>query len=495
MKGVQVYHCVRYLKSLGKSIRDIAAITEVSPGTVVKYLKTDQEQAQQMLVKVKRTSEFDRLKQLIDEQLTLFPEISSVKLLRILKETHPEIKAKERSFRKYLAKIRSDYGRSSMRFYKPIQTDRPGFQVQVDPGEDWILLDNHEKMKVYFVAFIFGFSRQRYFYLQNRPFNTGDFIRAHKEAFEFFGGIAKEYVYDQTKLVVISERYREVWLNEEFHKFALSSGFQPVVCEGYDPESKGKVERLVQYIKDDFLYGETFADLSDAREKSQTWLTRVNNQVHSATNQIPSILFNEEKKVLKPYVGEQVSEKRLVDKTGLISFKSNKYSVPYQYQQKAVLINTVGDMLIISDVKFNEEICRWQISSAPGIRNINNNHYRNYKEELSKVRENCLADLVEFKDSEQLINKIITENPKIQRDQLNGLRQLYAKHKSENWSNIIELSLQMQTIRTSVIEEIINKTKTKRDVEEICKKTANPNKPVLVSKLDRPLEKYNEVIR
>ena len=177
MKGVQVYHCVRYLKSLGNSIRDIAMKAEISPGTVVKYLKTDPEQALQKLTKVKRISEFDRLKPLISEQLTLFPEISSVKLLRILKETHPEIKAKERSFRNYLAKIRSDYGRSSMRFYKPIQTDKPGFQVQVDPGEDWILLDNHEKMKVYFVAFIFGFSRQRYFYLQNRPFNTGDFIR------------------------------------------------------------------------------------------------------------------------------------------------------------------------------------------------------------------------------------------------------------------------------------------------------------------------------
>lgn len=495
MKGVQVYHSVQYLRSLGNSLRDIAEKTEISTGTVVKLLKMDSATALEKLSKVHRTSEFDQFKSLIDEQLTLFPEISSVKLLRILKKFHPEIKAQERSFRKYLAKIRSDYGKSSMRFYKPIQTDRPGFQVQVDPGEDWILLDNLEKMKVYFVAFIFGFSRQRYFYIQNRPFNTGDFIRAHKEAFEFYGGIAKEYVYDQTKLVVICERYREVWLNEEFHKFALSSGFQPVVCEGYDPESKGKVERLVQYIQKDFLYGETFADLSDVREKSQIWLTRVNNQVHSTTNQIPALLFNEEKKVLKPFVGEQVSEKRLVDKTGLISYKSNKYSVPYQYQQKVVLIKSVGDNLIISDFKSNEEICRWQISSAAGTRNINNNHYRNYKEELSKIKENCIADLVGFKNSELLINKIITDNPKIQRDQLNGLRQLYSKHKSENWSEIIELSLQMQTIRTSVIEEIILKNKTKRDVEEVNKKSANPNKQVLVSKLDRSLEKYNEVIR
>lgn len=495
MKGIQVYHSVHYLKSLGNSIRDIARKLEISPGTVVKYIKTNSDDAIQKLGKVIRVSEFDHFKSQIDEQLSMFPEISSPKLLRILKEAHPEIKAKERSLRKYLKKIRSDFGKSSKRFYKPVQTDRPGYQVQVDPGEYSVLLDNHEKMKVYFVAFVFGYSRQRYLYLQSRPFNTGDFIRAHKEAFEYYGGIAKEYVYDQTKLVVISERYREVWLNDEFHQFALNSGFTPVVCEGYDPESKGKVERLVRYIKEDFLYGETFADLTDVRGKSLIWLIRVNNQVHSTTNQIPAVLFNEEKKILKPYVCEQISEKRVVDKTGLISYKSNKYSVPHQYQQKPVMIKAVADMLIISNCKTNEEICRWQISTAPGSRNINSNHYRNYKEVLSEVRNNCIVDLKDFQNAELLINRIITENPKIQRDQLNGLRRLYSKYQSENWQQIIDLSLQMQTVKTSVVEEIITRTITKRKIANSAGNPVRNGRTVTVSQLDRPLEKYNEVIR
>lgn len=495
MKGVCVYHSVHYLKSLGNSIRDIARKLEISPATVVKYMKMNSEVALQKLSKVKRCSEFDQYKPQIEDQLSMFPKISSSKLLRILKESHPGIKTKERSLRKYLAKIRPDYGKSSKRFYKPVQTDKPGFQVQVDPGEDWILLDNHERMKVYFVAFVFGFSRQRYFYVQNKPFNTGDFIRAHEEAFEYFGGIAKEYVYDQTKLVVITEHYREVWLNEEFHRFALKSEFLPVVCEGYDPESKGKVERLVQYIKNDFLYGETFADLPDVREKSLSWLARVNNQVHSTTNQIPAVLFNEEKEVLNPYVSKQISEKRHVDKTGLISYKSNKYSVPYQYQQKLVMVKAAADTLIITNIRTDEEICRWKISTTSGSRNINNNHYRNYKEELSEIKKNCIEDLKDMQNSEKLINRIISENPKIQRDQLNGLRRLYSKHKSENWQEIINFALQMQTIKASVVETIIKRTMISRKVKNNAETSARTDRIVTVSQLDRSLEIYNEVIR
>jgi len=49
-------------------------------------------------------------------------------------------------------------------------------------------------------------------------------------------------------LVVIKEIYREVLFNHEFHQYANSIGFHPHVCEGYDPQSKGKVERCIQEL-------------------------------------------------------------------------------------------------------------------------------------------------------------------------------------------------------------------------------------------------------
>src|SRR3546814_18934328 len=65
------------------------------------------------------------------------------------------------------------------------------------------------------------------------------------------GGTPEECVYDQTKLVVLSEQYRELTVNQRFHEFATTAGFRLYACEGYDPESKGKVEAGVKYVKQD----------------------------------------------------------------------------------------------------------------------------------------------------------------------------------------------------------------------------------------------------
>jgi transposase len=74
-----------------------------------------------------------------------------------------------------------------------------------------------------------------------RPLDTTRFIGLHDEAFRFFGGVPEECVYDQTKMVVISEQYRELTLNQRFHQYATTVGYRIHACEGYDPESKGKV--------------------------------------------------------------------------------------------------------------------------------------------------------------------------------------------------------------------------------------------------------------
>src|SRR3546814_11537407 len=81
----------------------------------------------------------------------------------------------------------------------------------------------------------------------------------------------EELVYDQTKLVVLSEQYRELTLNPRFHEFATTAGFRIYACEGYDPESKGKVEAGVKYVKQDGLYGEEFASEQDLRHHLQHW--------------------------------------------------------------------------------------------------------------------------------------------------------------------------------------------------------------------------------
>src|SRR3546814_16488324 len=89
-----------------------------------------------------------------------------------------------------------------------------------------------------------------------KPLDTATFIQLHDEALRYFGGLHEECVYDQTKLVVLSEQYRELTLNPRFHEFSTTSGFRTYACEGYDPERNRKVETAVNYVTQDGLSGE-----------------------------------------------------------------------------------------------------------------------------------------------------------------------------------------------------------------------------------------------
>ncbi|MBT2772742.1 transposase [Halomonas sp. ISL-60] len=143
---------------------------------------------------------------------------------------------------------------------------------------------------VYFVVFVLACSRLMYVGARLKPLDTDAFIQLHDEAFRYFGGMAEECVYDQTKMVVISEQYRELTLNQRFHQYATTVGYRIHAREGYDPESKGKVEAGVKYVKQDAFYGECFESEAAMHQHLQHWLETVANaRVHGTTGHQPRV--------------------------------------------------------------------------------------------------------------------------------------------------------------------------------------------------------------
>ncbi len=148
--------------------------------------------------------------------------------------------------------------------------------------------------------------------------------------------VCRQCVYDQTKLVVINEQYMELDLNQRFAQYAATAGFRIYACHGYDPESKGKVEAGVKYVEENCLYGESFADFLDLKQHIDRWLETVANvRIHGTTHSQPIEYYNsQEKQHMKPYLSPSMIEsapellRRKADKTGLISWNGNKYSVP-----------------------------------------------------------------------------------------------------------------------------------------------------------------------
>lgn len=152
------------------------------------------------------------------------------------------------------------------------------------------------------MVFVLSYSRLLYVAASLRPIDTAALIRMHDAAFRSFGGFPQECVYDQTRLVVSAETFRELALNERFARYATTVGFRIRACEGDDPESKGKVEAGVKYVKQDALYGETFADFPALEVYVAQWFDETANvRLPAATGEAPRVRFERDERTALAY--------------------------------------------------------------------------------------------------------------------------------------------------------------------------------------------------
>ncbi len=486
-----MYHAIKSLLSTGKSIREIATLLSVSKTTVQKYKCIDSSESYATFFEATRKSVLEPFRQKFKEKLLHNPKLRASKLYRIFQKKHPEITIGDRSFRNFISTIKKEITKSNIRYYRVVDY-QPGAQMQVDPDEMKIETFYGESFKVYFVAFIFPYCKRKYVYFQEHPFNTTNFIKAHEECFRYFGFLPKEMIYDQTKLVVIKEKYREVWFNEKFYQYITKQEVSPYVCEGYDPQSKGIVENAVKEVKHDFLAGEHFLDIDDVRKKSLDWLKEVDEREHCTLRATPSSYFEEEKQFLKPYVYTSY-EQRKVDKTGLFSYKSNKYSAPYLYQRKEILINTDGEILQIFDSKTMEKIGTHKIAVGKVRPIINNNHFRDYEKLLEELKNELIQLLQNYENNEEFVERLIVENKRNPRDQIRAVCNFFNKNSNLDWNILIEKSLNFAEIKASKIEELVVDYQKKEQLKQIKSKSNEENNSIETSLLQRDLSVYDNI--
>ena len=186
-----------------------------------------------------------------------------------------------------------------------------GCQMQVD----WV-----EFPKDNLSAFVatMGYSRASYVeYVENEKIET--LIGCHLNAFNYFGGVAKEALYDNMRTVIIKRNaygYGKHQLNPMFEDFAKHCGFKIRVCKPYRAKTKGKVERFNHYLRYSFhnslsvrLSMKRYVmNIDNANSEVRKWLDEVaNKRIHQTTLQMPFSLLAEEHYHLlplpKPYLG------------------------------------------------------------------------------------------------------------------------------------------------------------------------------------------------
>jgi len=169
----------------------------------------------------------------------------------------------------------------------------PGKQMQVDWGQM-----RGGKNPIHAFVAILGYSRMLYVEFSHQM-DFDSLARCHRNAFDYFGGVPRESLYDNMKTVVLKrDAYRpnEHRFNPKFWQFAKDYGFMPRLCKPYRAKTKGKVERMVSYTKYSFYIplmtrlqqSGIEIDIDTANREVMHWLNEVANQrVHQTTMAIP----------------------------------------------------------------------------------------------------------------------------------------------------------------------------------------------------------------
>jgi transposase len=227
----------------------------------------------------------------------------------------------------------------------------PGQQSQIDWGQALVNFVSGRR-PVHFFVMTLGFSR-RGFYFACADERLRQFLDAHERAFEYFGGHTQEHLYDRARTVCYPDGEGRVVWNPTFKAFADYWGFEPRLCRPYRARTKGKVESGVKYLKRNFLRGRTFLDIEDLQAQLDAWNATIADQrVHGTTHERPIDRFARERAALiltsgQPSFALAGRRSRIVASDYLVSFATNRYSVPCTLIGQTVELERQGGELLI----------------------------------------------------------------------------------------------------------------------------------------------------
>jgi hypothetical protein len=285
----------------------------------------------------------------------------------------------------------------------------PGEQGQVDWGYFGFITQHGHTYRLYAFVLTLGWSRASYLRFTISS-DTTWFIRCHLHAFAYLGGVPRYLLYDNLKSVV-ERRDADgiVHWKPRFLDFADVAGFSPQVCKPYRPQTKGKVENGVKYVRGNFWPGLHFRDLEDLNDQALDWLnTTANPRVHGTTGEVPFTRLRAEG--LQPAdraftYDTSVMTTRRSSKDCVISYEGNLYSVPAAYARKTLQVNITeaGELMIRSEV--GEVLARHRILLGRQERSVLAEHYRGlgpptaHGEQITAVQQRAAADPSRFWDA------------------------------------------------------------------------------------------------
>jgi transposase len=227
----------------------------------------------------------------------------------------------------------------------------PGKQAQVDWGHLGSLSEAGVEHAMWGFTITLGYSRMMMAEAATNQ-TLGTLLRMRESAFRQWGAVPEEILYDRMKTVWtgIDERGEIVW-NAIFLDFARYWGFTPRLCRPYRPQTKGKIESGVKYVRRNFLCGLLGREpdsLGDLNAELRRWVAEVaNRRVHGTTHEQVLLRFDEDLFGMQPIDGRPSypymdDEQRKVARDAYVSWQGSRYSVPWLFAGKEVWVRGLG---------------------------------------------------------------------------------------------------------------------------------------------------------
>jgi transposase len=365
------------------SYRGAAAMCGTTHKTVRRVIEAHQatSRGEPPAARVDRGRNYDSVAQLVAEKINdTAGRISAKRLLPAVRAAGYQ--GSDRNFRRLVADAKRQWriGQARANGRRPaIWT--PGEVLAIDWGTE-VVADR----RTHVFCAVLAWSRYRFvrFAPDEQQATT---LAMLAECFEELGGVPTVVLADRMACLKGNVVANVVVPAPDYVRFASHYRFRPDFCHAADPESKGIVENLVGYAKDDLLvpleleedpWAGGYAGLN---ERARAWGVEVNGRRHSETHAVPLERLATERGLLGelPSLRLEVGPApitRKVDKLSCIRFGSARYSVPNRLigQTVTVVVDERDRVLRVVEPVTGEVHAEHGLV-APGETSIDDAHY------------------------------------------------------------------------------------------------------------------------
>lgn len=157
-------------------------------------------------------------------------------------------------------------------------------------------------------------------------------------------------------------------MNTAYDAFQKACGFRTRLCRPRHPYTKGKVERLIRFVKSSFTPAREFVNITDLNEQALRWCDDWNSRFHASTGITPSAVHPSEPvrtamgdEFLQHVFMEYLAPLRSISLDGFVCLDGRRYGVPFSYHKKKARVMRDKDQLVILDDSCSYELVRHRV--------------------------------------------------------------------------------------------------------------------------------------